>query len=84
MYSLTRCSTPQQAAITSGIMKVVSMHEQDRDPVHAHLVGQAHASIPVIFHQLEAGVGRIELCQDEQRDEEGSRRRDEAPRALGP
>ena len=48
-------------------------HEQDRDPVHAHAVVQAREP-GVVFHELEAGVGRVVPQHQQQRQREGRER----------
>ncbi len=45
-------------------------HEQDRDPVDTHLVLQPHQPF-ALFHELEAGVFRIKLRNQEERHKEG-------------
>ncbi|MPL74842.1 hypothetical protein SDC9_20661 [bioreactor metagenome] len=47
-------------------------HEQDRDPVDAHLVLQAHDPV-ALFEELEAGVRGIKATKQEQRDQERCR-----------
>jgi len=55
MYSLTRVSTFQLAAITSGIINVVRHHKQDRNAVNAQTVLKTHQPLCLV-DELEAGV----------------------------
>ena len=55
MYSLTRCSTPQDAPITSGKKKVVSITKGRRDAIDAQLVGQP-AEPDAFLDELEVRV----------------------------
>ncbi len=59
-------------------------HEQDRNPVNAQTVLQPHQPLRLV-DELEPGVGRVEVEQDEQRDQEGDRRRDQCePLCIAP
>ena len=51
-------------------------HEEDRDAVHAHLVGETEDPL-ALLDKLEVRVRRIEPGEQEDRDEEGGRCRDE-------
>jgi hypothetical protein len=72
MYSLTRVLHPPARPDGDRHQEGGQHDEQDRDPVHAHLVAQAQDPF-TLLDELEAGVRRIEAEQDEERDDEGRR-----------
>ena len=59
MYSLTRCVTSQQAAITRGISPVVSITKSTEIPVDPDLVLKLEQPGPLL-DELESRVRRIE------------------------
>ncbi len=48
-------------------------HEEDGNTVNAHAVADVASKPFPVFHELEAGIGVVEIAPDEQRQKEGHR-----------
>ena len=71
MYSATRFSIDfQLARMQNGIKQRGQHDEQQRNAVHAHVIGDAAAQPVGLLDELEGGRRAVELGPDDERDGE--------------